>query len=481
MLKKITEEYINSIAPNQNAIKNGWGLVKQNSFVTLHVSDDEMLIFGECMGSGVNNYLSSVDFINPENLVYRCTCPSKQFPCKHVLGLLYSYVSGKEFLAAAIPRDIMEKRDKLAQKEEKKEQEKETGKKPSVKKVNQSALLKKIRAQIEGLELLSKITNNIVQSGLGTIDSNTIELLENQVKQLGNYYLPGAQRLLRELISLFANAEDQEKGYTAAVDCLIRLYTLAEKGREYLEQRINDPEISLAAGSHLEEWLGHAWQMAELKELGFVQKDVELVQLSFNSYPDEARQEFVDNGIWLNLKTGQIQETQNYRPFKAAKNISADDSFFSVIQVKELFVYPGDDLNPRVRWENITVRALKDSDYALLRSYAATSLKGIVKSVKNQIKNPLSSKYPVALLQYARIGIIENTVVLEDQEGARIVLADILVAWEPSSMELLPLLTQESLYGQTILLRFSHEMDEGRLYAKPLSIIKEDKIIRLNY
>lgn len=49
MLKKITEEYINSIAPNQNAIKNGWGLVKQNSFVTLRVSDDETLIFGECM------------------------------------------------------------------------------------------------------------------------------------------------------------------------------------------------------------------------------------------------------------------------------------------------------------------------------------------------------------------------------------------------------------------------------------------------
>ena len=44
-----------------------------------------------------------------------------------------------------------------------------------------------------------------------------------------------------------------------------------------------------------------------------------LVQLSFNSYDNEARKEYVDEGVWLNLKTGKIYKTLNYRPYKATK------------------------------------------------------------------------------------------------------------------------------------------------------------------
>lgn len=47
----MNEEYINSVAPNEGAVKNGMGLVKKKSFVGLWKSEDETLIFGECMGS----------------------------------------------------------------------------------------------------------------------------------------------------------------------------------------------------------------------------------------------------------------------------------------------------------------------------------------------------------------------------------------------------------------------------------------------
>lgn len=473
---KLTEEYINSTAPNQNAITNGWGLVRKNSFIDLSISKDENVIFGECKGSGASNYRTSVDFANPESPVFRCSCPSRQLPCKHALGLMYAYAGGSEFTTGELPEDLVEKREKAQKRQEKKKEESEA--KP--KKVNKSALVKKLQSQKEGLELLKKIIYNIIQSGLGTINSKSLQLLEEQAKQLGNYYIPGAQTALREFVLLFKNNSDAEKIYTQAVDYLTRFYSLYRKGTEYLDRRLKDPGMALDTTSTIDEWLGHAWQLSELKELGMVQQEVELVQLSFHSYSDEARQEFVDAGNWMNLKTGQIVESRNYRPFRAAKYIREEDSFYSVMQLKELFIYPG-DMNPRARWENMTARELLEDDFKRIKFHAQKSYQEVIKLVKNQIKNPLSGKNPVALLEYGRIGSIEGEYVMEDLAGQRIILKDNPRGSGPESVNLLQVMKREELEGQAALVRFHHDMDAGKLYAQPLSIVTGSKIIRLTY
>ncbi len=43
------------------------------------------LIWGLCRGSGAKPYQTVVDVAGP---AYRCSCPSRKFPCKHALGLL---------------------------------------------------------------------------------------------------------------------------------------------------------------------------------------------------------------------------------------------------------------------------------------------------------------------------------------------------------------------------------------------------------
>lgn len=94
---QLTTSYIDSLAPNAAAAKNGRGLVQKSKFIKLNVSEDEDLLFGECLGSGKSNYVCSVDFITPDNPVARCSCPSRQFPCKHALGLMYAYADGISF------------------------------------------------------------------------------------------------------------------------------------------------------------------------------------------------------------------------------------------------------------------------------------------------------------------------------------------------------------------------------------------------
>ncbi|HEY0718222.1 MAG TPA: SWIM zinc finger family protein, partial [Streptosporangiaceae bacterium] len=50
------------------------------------------LVWGACAGSGARPYQIAVDLAGPSGPGYRCSCPSRKFPCKHALGLLLNWV-----------------------------------------------------------------------------------------------------------------------------------------------------------------------------------------------------------------------------------------------------------------------------------------------------------------------------------------------------------------------------------------------------
>ena len=49
------------------------------------------VVWGLCAGSGKNPYQTIIDLSGP---AYRCSCPSRKFPCKHALGLLLLWAGG---------------------------------------------------------------------------------------------------------------------------------------------------------------------------------------------------------------------------------------------------------------------------------------------------------------------------------------------------------------------------------------------------
>jgi hypothetical protein len=57
----------------------------------LALAHDTTLIWGECQGSGKAPYRVCA---NLGTLAYSCSCPSRKFPCKHVLGALLAHVNG---------------------------------------------------------------------------------------------------------------------------------------------------------------------------------------------------------------------------------------------------------------------------------------------------------------------------------------------------------------------------------------------------
>src|ERR1700756_3952179 len=57
-------------------------------------------VWGVCRGSAAAPYRTVVDLSGP---AYRCSCPSRKFPCKHVLALLLLWSEGAVGHHAALP------------------------------------------------------------------------------------------------------------------------------------------------------------------------------------------------------------------------------------------------------------------------------------------------------------------------------------------------------------------------------------------
>jgi hypothetical protein len=377
---------------------------------------------------------------------------------------------------------LQAKREKLATRVEKKAVEAD---KP--KQVNQAALAKKVKAQLAGVDTLERLTHDLVRLGIGNMNAKLAADMAKQADQLGDAYLPGARAALYRYLQLFSDEEGDfvdrptavaERIYSDALDQLARLHATIKQGRAYLTKRLEDPGLAVPTDSPIAAWLGHAWQLGELKSCGLVEQDAELVQVAFNSHDDKAREEFVDTGIWITLGNGKIRLTQNYRPYRAVKYIKSDDSFFQVAQVKELCVYPGGP-NPRVRWEAMVPRPLEPKDLATIRGHGQADFATAVKEVKGTLKSPLADRTPILALNFKTIGQVGESFVAEDGKGERLVLTDTGMAEEPASCHLLPLLPKEALASQTLIARFRHDLDTRKLQIKPLSIVTPSGMVRL--
>ena len=77
---------IEALATDQASLKAAAGLAKPGKWSGVGGSADGALIWGECAGSGANPYRVMADL---RDLGNKCSCPSRKFPCKHVLALLW--------------------------------------------------------------------------------------------------------------------------------------------------------------------------------------------------------------------------------------------------------------------------------------------------------------------------------------------------------------------------------------------------------
>lgn len=485
-MRTFSEQQIASLAPNANAVSNGRKLSVGGKFVSLMRSEDDSFYMGECKGSGKSNYVVSADFADEDHPVFRCSCPSRQFPCKHSLGLMFEMAAGKSFTPGEIPADILNKRVKKQAREAKKAAS-AGEKKPASEKSARSgraARTKKIKKQLEGLKLMKQLTDQLMNTGLSSMGSVSLKNYRDLAKQLGDYYLPGPQNYFNQLIlEMEAYQKDSDKEhYHRAVEVLKRLRALEKKAEVYLNEKL-DADQPEADDDILYEKLGGIWKLEQLGELGLEKEQARLVQLSFQVNYDAARKEYIDLGYWVDADTGEIVCTCNYRPLKALKYVKQEDSCFDMARIGRLYYYPG-GINRRVRWDAASLEPVTAEVLASVREHAHKEIGAAVKLAKNEMKNLLSEDTCGMLLAFSRIGIIETEQgkcwVLEDAAGGRIELAG-RTGQEDSMAALSRIPDPEVFEEQALFGLMYYDRERRRIRMYPCSIVTDRGIVRLLY
>jgi len=79
-----------ALAPDALSLRAAQPLASGRSWPLTGAADDGAL-WGECQGSAATPYRTVVDLTGP---AYRCSCPSRKFPCKHALALMLLWSDG---------------------------------------------------------------------------------------------------------------------------------------------------------------------------------------------------------------------------------------------------------------------------------------------------------------------------------------------------------------------------------------------------
>ena len=85
-----TEARVIAAAPDQASLAAARKLAHPGPWSD--TGSNDVLVWGKCQGSGKAPYQVSIDVAAP---AYRCSCPSRKFPCKHALALLLLWARGE--------------------------------------------------------------------------------------------------------------------------------------------------------------------------------------------------------------------------------------------------------------------------------------------------------------------------------------------------------------------------------------------------
>lgn len=89
-------DQIIALAPDTASVKAAEKLLSPGKWPLLQFNDNA--IWGECQGSGASPYQSRIDLDGP---AFKCSCPSRKFPCKHGLALFLLFCERQQAFTQA--------------------------------------------------------------------------------------------------------------------------------------------------------------------------------------------------------------------------------------------------------------------------------------------------------------------------------------------------------------------------------------------
>ncbi len=244
---QFTEEQVTQLSPDASSLKSGKDLSNERKW--LNFQYNERVLWGEVQGSGKDPYRTQVDLLST---AFKCSCPSRKFPCKHGLGVLFLFAQKPQLFKTDVPEpawvvDWIEKRqEKATQKVEKQEEEandpEKQAKKSKDKEKREASRLDKVQAGISELDLWLK---DLIRTGLIALPEKGNAFFEKTAARMVDSQATGLANLVREFNNI--NFYDGNTWHSEALSQSVRIFVLLEAFRniETLPEKVQEDVRSM--------------------------------------------------------------------------------------------------------------------------------------------------------------------------------------------------------------------------------------------
>jgi hypothetical protein len=196
-----TADQVLSLAPDAAAQRSARALAGDKAWSEVGVSAEDGVpptVWGLCQGSGPQPYQTCVDLTEP---AYRCSCPSRKFPCKHTLGLLLRWAGGgvPPARAPGWVRDWQASRAGRVSRAVDKTEVARTGGEGTGRAAGEKAALRRAERVAAGLAELDRWLADQLRGGLAGASRLGYDQWDAMAARLVDAQAPGAARLVRNL------------------------------------------------------------------------------------------------------------------------------------------------------------------------------------------------------------------------------------------------------------------------------------------
>ncbi|YCM42475.1 SWIM zinc finger family protein [Verrucomicrobiaceae bacterium 227] len=224
----LTTDQVTALAPDAASFKAGRALASPRKWQELGQS--EVALWGLALGSGKKPYYTQVDL---SDLATKCSCPSRKFPCKHALGLMFIAADSLDSLATGSNPDWVE--EWLTSRQARSEK---AATKKAAKPKDEAAAAKRKDKRSErvdsGIELLDQAIHDTLRSGLGNPTAADPETWHELARRMVDAQAPGIAGALSRLADLPHSGSGWENVLLGELGSL-HLLSVAYRQREKLE------------------------------------------------------------------------------------------------------------------------------------------------------------------------------------------------------------------------------------------------------
>ena len=384
---EITENQILQLSPDASSTKAGKKLATPAKWVER--AAHAKALWGACQGSGKNPYTTMVDTVN---IAFKCSCPSRKFPCKHALGLLFLYAqSPTEFQQASELADHVA--TWIGKRENKAEAKATKPKKPVDEKARQKRIAKRQEKVDAGVAELNLWLKDLVRTGIMNIPQQAYQFTNKIAARMVDAQAPG----LANRVKGFSQINFYEEGWQQELLRKVAITYLLTTAYQ------NQPQQSEDWQHEIKSQIGWSVSKEEVQTNPIITD--EWLVLSRTIEPiDQLRME----KIWLYGK--QQQQFGLLLNFFAKQQVVQEVYLVGSVIQASMHYYPG------VHPQRVLLKE-QNGTSAFFRPTGLDSLDELYESVANSLAtNPFITSLPF-LLDKVHLRYVEELWYIQDQKG----------------------------------------------------------------